>query len=140
MGGLSKSCMRSATNDNDIAGNIICSIASVELSALSPNTFFEKYQKTGTPVIITGLQVDDWNIAYLCEHLQNQEFLFRYYGRERYQQDKRTWKNIGSGVPLKTMSFAEYVKLLDSHEAHAQDIYLAKCSLNNTSLANNDAL
>lgn len=115
----------------------ISSIARVELSSLTPEFFFEKYQKTGTPVIITGWQADDWNIEYLHEHLGNQEFLFRYYGQKRYQQDKRTWKNIGSGVPLQTMPFADYVEMLRTHQAHVQDIYLAKCSLKDTSLANN---
>jgi len=117
-----------------------CSIARIELSSLTPEIFVEKYQKTGTPVVITGLPAGDWDIDYLREQLDSQEFLFRYYGRERYQQDKRNWKNIGSGVPLQIMPFTEYVKLLQSHEAHEKDIYLAKCSLKDTNLANNDSL
>ncbi|MDV2996015.1 MAG: hypothetical protein N4J56_005669 [Chroococcidiopsis sp. SAG 2025] len=119
------------------ADNTTFSIIRTALSSISSEIFFEKYQKTGTPVIITGLKVDDWNIDYLCEKLGQQEFLFRCYGRERYQQDKRTWQNIDSGVPLKTMSFTDYAKLLHSHEAHEKDIYLAKCSLKNTKLVNN---
>jgi lysine-specific demethylase 8/hypoxia-inducible factor 1-alpha inhibitor (HIF hydroxylase) len=122
------------------ANKTISTIARIDLSSLTPEIFAEKYQKTGTPVIITGLSAIDWNIDYLREQLGSQEFLFRYYGRERYQQDKRTWKNIGSGVPLKTMPFTEYVQLLQSHEAHEKDIYLAKCSLKDTKLANNDSL
>ncbi|AFY90703.1 transcription factor jumonji jmjC domain-containing protein [Chroococcidiopsis thermalis PCC 7203] len=129
------------TTDNtadSIADNTAVSISRMELSSISPDLFFERYQKTGTPVIITGLKVDDWNLEYLCKQLDRQEFLFRYYGRERYQQDKRTWQNIGSGVPLKTMSFTDYAKLLHSHEAHEKDLYLAKCSLKNTKLAENN--
>ncbi|WP_199316341.1 hypothetical protein [Chroococcidiopsis sp [FACHB-1243]] len=122
------------------ADNTTFSIARIELSSVSPDLFFEKYQKSGIPVIITRLKVDNWNIDYLCEQLDRQEFLFRCYGRERYQQDKRTWQNIGSGVPLKTMSFTDYAKLLHSHEAHEKDIYLAKCSLKNTKLADHNSL
>ncbi|NHC35542.1 cupin-like domain-containing protein [Scytonema millei] len=125
---------------DSIADNTTFSITRRDLSSISPDLFFEKYQKMGIPVIITGLKVDDWNLDYLCEKLGQQEFLFRYYGQERYQQDKRTWQNIGSGVPLKTMSFNEYAKLLYSHEAHEKDIYLAKCSLKNIKLVDNNSL
>ena len=94
----------------------------------------------GNPVIVTGLPAGDWNIDYLREQLGSQEFFFRYYGQERYQQDKRTWKNIGSGVPLQMMPFTDYIELLHSHEAHEKDIYLAKCSLRDTNLENNESL
>lgn len=125
---------------NGIDDSTAFSIRRIDLSAISSDLFFEKYQKSGTPVIITGLQVDDWNLNYLCKQLDQQEFLFRYYGRERYQQDKRTWKNIGSGVPLQVMPFTDYVELLKSHEAHEKDIYLAKCSLKDTNLAKCNSL
>lgn len=133
-------CLTANNVADSIADNTAFSITRVALSSISSEIFFEKYQRPGTPVIITGLKTNDWNINYLCEQLGQQEFLFRYYGRERYQQDKRTWQNIGSGVPLKTMPFTEYVKLLHSHEAYEKDIYLAKCSLKNTKLADNNSL
>ena len=137
-----KFSMRLTTDSvaENITDNKAFSITRVELSSISSEIFFEKYQKKGMPVIMTGLKTDDWNIEYLCEQLGQQEFLFRYYGQERYQQDKRTWKNIGSGVPLKTMLFTEYVSLLQSHEAREKDIYLAKCSLKDTKLADNNSL
>ncbi|OWY69247.1 transcription factor jumonji jmjC domain-containing protein [cyanobacterium TDX16] len=122
------------------ADNKTSSITRIDLSSVSPDLFFEKYQKSGIPVIITGLKVDEWNLDYLCKQLGQQELLFCCYGRERYHQDKRTWQNIGSGVPLETMTFTDYAKLLHSHEAHEKDIYLAKCSLKNTKLADNNSL
>lgn len=110
------------------------SIPRVDVSSLAPK-FVEQYQRTGIPVIITGLIKEcDWNLDYLCEKLGTQEFLLRYYGHERYKQDKRKWTSIGSGVEAQSMSFNEYAELLRNRKAHENDIYLAKCSIKNTPL------
>ena len=110
-------------------------IQRVDASSLTPETFFEHYQKTGIPIVITGfLNECDWNLDYLCEKLDNQEFLLRCYGHERYKYDKRKWTNIGSGIETQSMPFTEYAGLLRNHKAHENDIYLAKCSLKNTTL------
>lgn len=117
------------------------SIASVDVAEITPDIFIEKYQKTGTPVIITGLLATiDWNLDYLCEKLGKQTFLFRNYGSSRYKQDKRNWKNIGSGVTLQSMPFTEYAELLRDRTAHENDIYLGKCSLKENILAQTPAL
>uniref|UniRef100_A0A0C1N283 Transcription factor jumonji jmjC domain-containing protein n=1 Tax=Tolypothrix bouteillei VB521301 TaxID=1479485 RepID=A0A0C1N283_9CYAN len=114
----------------------------VDVKSLTPEIFAEKYQRTGTPVVITGLleQECDWNLEYLCEKLGDREFLFRYYGRDRYKQDKRQWKNIGSGVNMLRMPFTEYAEMLRNRKAHEDDIYLAKASINNTALADTQFL
>jgi lysine-specific demethylase 8/hypoxia-inducible factor 1-alpha inhibitor (HIF hydroxylase) len=82
----------------------------------------------------------DWTLDYLENLLGDQSFLLRRYGVERYQQDKRTWTSIGSGVPPETQSFAAYADLLRSREAHEQDIYLAKCSIEDTPLIQTTAI
>lgn len=117
-------------------------IPRVDISSLTPETFFEKYQKTGTPVLITGLLGDEcnWNLGYLCEKLGNQMFVFRNNGRERYNQDKRQWTNIGSGVASQSMTFTEYAELLRNHEAHENNIILRTCSLKNHPLADTNSL
>lgn len=117
------------------------SIERVDCTSLTAEHFAQTYRKPGIPVILTGLiQPEwDWNLDYLCQQLGDRSFLLRYYGKERYQQDKRTWTNIGSGVPPQSKSFAEYAHLLRTHEAHEQDIYLAKCSIESTPLANTPA-
>jgi hypothetical protein len=118
------------------------SIPSVSIADLTPDLFATHYKKKGVPVLITGLLKPewDWNLDYLCQQLGDREFLLRYYGKERYQQDKREWINIGSGVPPKSKPFTEYASLLRSHEAHKQDIYLAKCSIQATPLAETEAV
>lgn len=112
-------------------------IERVHISSLTPEIFAQRYQKPGKPVVIVGLldDVPDWNIDYLCEKLGERKFLLRYYGRQRYEIDKRHWKNIGSGVETQTMPFTEYAKMLQTRQAHENDIYLAKCSISNTPLA-----
>ncbi|HEY9640048.1 MAG TPA: cupin-like domain-containing protein [Coleofasciculaceae cyanobacterium] len=109
---------------------------------MTQDLFVRRYQMPGVPVILTGIVSPDWNwtLEYLCNQLGNQSFLLRRYGQERYQQDKRTWTSIGSGVPPETQSFATYAELLRSREAHEQDIYLAKCSIENTPLAQTAAI
>ena len=119
--------------------NMTNSIQRVDITSLTPATFFEKYQKTGIAVVITGLIKEcDWNIDYLSEKLGNQEFFLRCYGHERYKQDKRKWTNIGSGVETQSLPFTEYADMLRNHKAHENDIYLAKSSIKNTPFANTD--
>jgi len=82
-------------------------IKRVDISSLTPEAFAEQYQNSGCPVVITGLLKEcDWNLNYLCEKLGNQEFLLRFYGHERYKEDKRQWKNIGSGVEAQNLLFS----------------------------------
>lgn len=109
----------------------------IDGSVLTQRDFFERYQKPGLPVIITGLldTEPDWNLDYLCQQLGDRSLPVRHYGQERYQQDKRNWTTSGSGVPALTMPFSRYVELLRNGTAKQQDLYLARCSLNQTPLA-----
>ena len=121
--------------------NIVNPIQRVDISCLTPETFVEQYQKTGTPIVIKGLLKEcDWNLDYLSEKLGTQEFLIRCYGHERYKQDKRQWTNIGSGVETQSMLFREYAEMLRNRKAHKNDIHLAKGSIKNTPLANTHSL
>lgn len=122
--------------------NITHPIPRVDIADLTPEIFFEKYRKTSTPVIITGLLQDesDWTLDYLCEKLGNQKFVFRNYGSARYKQEKRKWKTIGSGVDLQIMSFSEFADLMRNGKAHENDVNLGKYPLKNTSLADNLSL
>lgn len=114
----------------------------VDISSITPETFFEQYQKNGIPVVITGLlkSEDDWNLDYLCEKLGTQQFLLRFYGHERYKYDKRQWVNIGSGVEAQSLPFTEYAEMLRNRKAHENDIYLAKCPIKNTPLSATESL
>jgi hypothetical protein len=116
---------------NLISENKIVRIEASDITAV----FFEQYQKVGKPVIITGLlKKCDWDLEYLCQKIGEQEFLLRYYGNTRYNYDKRQWANIGSGVEGHFLSFNKYAELLRDRQAHENDIYLAKCSIKNTTL------
>jgi hypothetical protein len=117
-------------------------IQRVNVSSLTPEIFLEKYRKTGTPVIITGLLENegDWNLDYLCEKFGNQEFLFRNYGSTRYEHSKSQWKSIGSGVDLQIMRFTEFAELIRNRQAHKNDINLGKYPLKNTPLAEKHSL
>jgi lysine-specific demethylase 8/hypoxia-inducible factor 1-alpha inhibitor (HIF hydroxylase) len=112
-------------------------IAHIQASSLTSSSFFEDYQKQGIPVVIAGLldTEPDWNLEYLCQQLGNQTFAVRCYGSDRYQQDKRQWTEIGSGVQLKKLTFNDYAGLLRSRVAHEQDMYLAKCPIQDTPLS-----
>lgn len=122
--------------------SLVNQIPRVDISLLTPTTFFDQYQKTGTPVIITGLlaQEQDWNLDYLCNKLGNRAFPIRRYGRDRYKQDKRNWKSIGSGVVTQNIPFKEYAEMLRDRQAHENDIYLGKGTLKNTPLADTQSL
>lgn len=111
-------------------------IERIAANDLPPDRFTQHYQRLGLPFVLTGLLQPewDWHLEYLCDQLGDREFVLRYYGRDRYQQDKRQWTSIGSGVPPQTRSFQHYAQLLHSGEAHDQDIYLAKCPISATPL------
>ncbi|MBI4783220.1 MAG: cupin-like domain-containing protein [Oscillatoriophycideae cyanobacterium NC_groundwater_1537_Pr4_S-0.65um_50_18] len=111
-------------------------------ASLTPKDFFEQYQKPGIPIVITGLLKVEaaWNLDYLCEKLGTLEFPIRHYGQQRYQQDKRQWATIGSGVAMQNMTFAHYAELLRNGTAQAQDLYLGRCTLSHTPLANTPAI
>jgi hypothetical protein len=117
-------------------------ISRIDISSLTPQLFWEQYQKTGIPVVITGLMKNecDWTLDFLSEQFGDRECFFRNYGRERYEQDKRQWTSIGSGVELQSLPFSEYAEMLRNGQAHEQDIYMGKDSINNTPLAERESL
>jgi lysine-specific demethylase 8/hypoxia-inducible factor 1-alpha inhibitor (HIF hydroxylase) len=111
-------------------------------SFLSTEDFKTLYRTPGIPIVIRGLlgAEPEWNLDYLCQQLGDREFPVRQYGWERYQQDKRQWNTMGSGVETQTMPFIHYAKLLQNGEAQQQDLYLGKVALTHTPLANSSAL
>lgn len=126
--------VQSRTNAESAIANSINAIPRVDIASLTPELFFERYQKTGTPVLIRGLldNEPDWNLDYLCEKLGDRELLFRHYGREWSKQDKRQWKSVGSGIERREISFNKYAEMVRTRQAHEEHIYLGKCSLENT--------
>lgn len=122
--------------------NSVNQVPCVHASSLTAELFFTTYQKQGNPVVITGLldTEPDWTLDYLCEALDTQEFPIRYYGYERYKQDKRKWTSIGSGIETQRVPFIKYAEMLRNHEAHQKDIYLVKRSIKDTSLIDSSIL
>lgn len=116
--------------------NSVDDVARISVNSLTETSFFESYKKKGTPAVITGLLdgETEWNLNYLSQKLGDLEFPLRHYGKDRYQQDKRHWKNIGSGVTGPPQPFSKYAAMLRSGEARKNDIYMAKCGLKNTPL------
>ncbi|NJO39276.1 MAG: cupin-like domain-containing protein [Cyanobacteria bacterium RU_5_0] len=125
-----------------IQNESVTCVTRVSIADLTSEQFIQTYQIPGIPVILTNMLALnwDWNLEYLCEHLNTHEFVLRYYGHDRYQQDKRKWTSIGSGVVPQTKPFTDYAELLQTHEAHKYDIYLAKCSIQNTPLAQTETI
>lgn len=112
------------------------SIPRVSITELTPASFFAQFRRPGQPVVITGLLKTeiDWSLDSLCKILDPLVFPIRCYGRERYEQDKRTWTDIGSGVETHMMSFASFAELISQGEAQKHDLYLAKCPIEQTPL------
>lgn len=112
-------------------------VAQLQAADLATSDFAEHYQKPGIPVVISGLCPPPtlWNLDFLEQQLGSLVFPVRRYGQERYQQDKRQWTSTGSGVEAINLPFSRYVELLRSGEARAQDLYLARCALGQTPLA-----
>lgn len=122
--------------------NSVHSIPRIHISSLDKSFFFEKHQKQGYPLILTGASNTSikWDLTSLCEQIGSQIFLIRQFGRERYQQDKRKWKSMGSGVESASMTFSEFASMISSGEAYEKDLYLAKFPLTDTPLAKDSLL
>ncbi|NJN86387.1 MAG: cupin-like domain-containing protein [Leptolyngbyaceae cyanobacterium SL_7_1] len=108
----------------------------VSASALTATQFFEQYRKTSTPVVVTGLfELNQaWDLDFLCVQLGDRVFPVRRYGRDRYTQDKRLWKDIGSSVESWSVPFTQYAQWLNDGTAQREDLYLGKCGLTSTPL------
>jgi lysine-specific demethylase 8/hypoxia-inducible factor 1-alpha inhibitor (HIF hydroxylase) len=105
-------------------------------SVLTATDFFNQYRKTSTPIVITGLQLSHaWDLEFLCTQLGDRIFPVRRYGQERYSQDKRLWKDIGSSVESCSIPFIQYAQWLQDGTAQREDLYLGKCNLTSTPLA-----
>lgn len=130
------------TVDTTTAKGMVRPVSRLDAQRLTANLFFQQYQKPGQPVVLTGLLtgVSTWNLDFLEQHLGNLTFPVRRYGHDRYQQDKRQWKTAGSGVEAIQLPFRQYLEQLRTGEAAAQDLYLARCALNDTPLAEPDML
>ncbi|MEB3210755.1 MAG: cupin-like domain-containing protein [Leptolyngbyaceae bacterium] len=147
-----KLMQRSAVNhsisehqDSDEASSKASSSRTVprkSISELDDETFLHTFQRKGYPVVITEAVTPEpeWNLDFLCEQIGDHPFLIRQFGRERYQQNKRQWTSIGSGVESTSMSFREYAAAIQSGQAHAEDLYLAKVPVTQTLLAENAQL
>jgi hypothetical protein len=129
--------MQSITPSQSSSAAFTPIIQRISGSSLTAQDFFQQYQKPGIPVIITGLleAEPDWDLNYLCQKLGDRPFPVRQYGRERYQQDKRQWTTSGSGVPAMTLPFSDYAAMLRNGTVREQDLYLARCSLQQTPLS-----
>ena len=110
----------------------------LSIERLTEASIQSQYVQPGNPLIIRNVlkNIDRWTIDFLRKHLGLQMFPVRRYGRKRYQCDKRQWQDIGSGVPVTSLTFDAYADLILNGEAYQQDLYLARCSLKGTSLAN----
>ena len=110
----------------------------LSIERLSESSIQSQYVQPGKPLIIKDVlkNVDCWTVDFLRQHLGPQIFPVRQYGRKRYQYNKSQWQDIGSGVPVTSLTFDAYADLILSGEAQQQDLYLARCSLKGTSLAN----
>ena len=104
--------------------------------SFSDDLIHKQYLQQGKPILIKGLlkNSESWSLEFLREQLSTQIFPMRQYGRERYQQDKRQWKDMGSGVSVISLTFETYANLINNGDAHKYDLYLARCSLKGTSL------
>ena len=117
---------------------MVQTISRVDLSSLTPDIFRDQYRKKVKPVVITGLLDEDgeWNLNFLSEKLGDHEFNFRDYSKQKYDPEKKQPTAVGTGITAHRMRFSDYEKMLRSGEAREQDIYMAKCSLRDTPLAN----
>lgn len=108
----------------------------IDKTSLTPDIFFQKYQKDGIPVVLTGLldSMPVWDLDFLCEKLGDRQYPFRFNGWERYKQEKNQWTDVGSGVDSHNISLRKYAEMIRDKEAYNRDIYLGRCALKNTPL------
>ncbi len=114
----------------------ITAVPRVDISTLTPEQFSQRYQQTGTPVVITGLLENepDWTLEYLCAKIGDREFMVRNYEQAKYDSGESKRSRVGSGVALETMRFSDYAELLRCGKVQENDLYLGKAPLKTTPL------
>ncbi len=117
-------------------------IPRIPIESLTSQGFFNQHRKTNQPAVILDLLPDQpsWDLDFLTHYLGDYPTPVRAYGRERYQQDKREWQEIGRGMEPTTLSFSEFAELIQTQQARDRDIYLAKFPLVNTPLNHHSVL
>lgn len=118
---------------------ISCAIARLNAAALSDPRVAARVQRLGQPTVIAEVATG-WDLAYLRDRLADCTVPVRAYGRDRYDLDKRQWRDIGRGRSPEWMPFAEFADLLVGGAARDRDLYLAKLPLQGLPLENDPLL
>lgn len=108
-------------------------VEKISLPSLSPSSFFEQFQKTGQPLVITDAfnSVAPISLETIKENLSDENLTARHYGTERFGKPKTEWDGY---CDLKDTNIQKYGDLLTSGEANRNNIYLAQISVGHTPL------
>jgi hypothetical protein len=108
------------------------SIARVAARDLDARTFREAHQAPGLPLLITGLlPARPWTLQALSERLGERTYDVRRYGPGVLDGDRRRWQRYCS---LRTMTFGEYRRAVDSGQARLESLYLAQVAIAGSAL------
>ena len=107
------------------------SIERISVNYLSPEIFFNEFQRQNKPVILTDAFSDSVPVdaEKLMSLVGSMEVPVRVYGPERFHTPKADWKNY---CEIRQMTVTEYCELLKSGVAKRDYIYLAMIDMGKT--------
>ncbi len=109
------------------------SIERVDAAELTPESFVARYQRTSTPVVVTGLfeGMEEWSPAPLLATLGERVFRVRFYGADKFAQDKSRWRQYSTD---RDVSFRAYAEMLRDGSALRERAYMGQVPLTGTPL------
>lgn len=107
------------------------SIERISVNYLSPEIFFNEFQRQNKPVILTDAFNDSVPVdaEKLMSLVGSMEVPVRVYGPERFNTPKAEWKNY---CEIRQVTVTEYCELLKSGIAKRDSIYLAMIDMGKT--------
>lgn len=107
------------------------SIERISVNYLTPDLFYNEFQRTNTPVILTDAFND--SIPVDTDHLMSlvgdMEVPVRVYGPERFNTPKSEWKSY---CDIRRMTVSDYCALIKNGTAKRESIYLAMIDMGKT--------
>lgn len=107
------------------------SIERISVNYLTPEIFFNEFQRQNKPVILTDAFSDSVPVdaEKLMSLVGSMEVPVRVYGSDRFQTPKAEWKSY---CEIRKMTVSEYCELLKNGIAKRDSIYLAMIDMGKT--------
>ncbi|NJA08167.1 MULTISPECIES: cupin-like domain-containing protein [Methylomonas] len=97
----------------------------LSVAELNREEFNRKYRVPGKPLVITDFLAEtvDWDLDFLCKHLDGRKFQVRDYGSGHFDAPRREWTKYCDHIQMTMGDFAAHLR---DGSAKSRNLYLAQ--------------